>query len=69
MKSRGAMSRRTDPCKLTPYEQQIWSLKEEGKTPRQIAEMLNLSGYNSVYSTIKSAREKIRAQQYDKEMM
>jgi DNA-binding NarL/FixJ family response regulator len=50
-----------DPAALTPYEQKIWELRQQGLTNHQIGEALNqLPG--SIASRIKVIKEKVELQ-------
>jgi DNA-binding NarL/FixJ family response regulator len=50
-----------DPAALTPYEQKIWAMRQQGLTNQQIGEALNqLPG--SIASRIKVIREKVELQ-------
>jgi DNA-binding NarL/FixJ family response regulator len=50
-----------DPAALTPYEQRIWDMRQQGLTNHQIGEALNqLPG--SIASRIKVIKEKVELQ-------
>ena len=50
-----------DPAALTPYEQRIWDLRQQGLTNQQIGEATNqLPG--SIASRIKVIKEKVELQ-------
>ena len=55
----GANRRAKDPNQLTPREAQVIELKRDGKTMKQIAEILGIS-YNTVDSLLVKARDKER---------
>jgi DNA-binding NarL/FixJ family response regulator len=57
----GAQRQLKDPGALTPYEQQIWGMRQQGLTNQQIGEALNqLPG--SIASRIKVIKEKVELQ-------
>jgi DNA-binding NarL/FixJ family response regulator len=50
-----------DPAALTPYEQKIWDMRQQGLTNQQIGEAMNqLPG--SIASRIKVIKEKVELQ-------
>ena len=50
-----------DPAALTPYEQRIWDMRQQGLTNQEIGEALNqLPG--SIASRIKVIKEKVELQ-------
>jgi DNA-binding NarL/FixJ family response regulator len=50
-----------DPAALTPYEQRIWDMRQQGLTNQQIGEAMNqLPG--SIASRIKVIKEKVELQ-------
>ena len=50
-----------DPAALTPYEQKIWELRQQGLTNHQIGEALDqLAG--SIASRLKVIKEKVELQ-------
>ena len=50
-----------DPAALTPYEQRIWDMRQQGLTNHQIGEAMNqLPG--SIASRIKVIKEKVELQ-------
>jgi DNA-binding NarL/FixJ family response regulator len=54
----GAQRQLKDPSALTPYEQQIWDMRQQGLTNQQIGEAMNqLPG--SIASRIKVIKEKV----------
>lgn len=57
-------TRRADPCKLTPYEQMLWDLKQQGMTTKQMAEHLGRKSSNSLSATLKTIREKVEVMAY-----
>lgn len=60
MISEEASRRFKDPAGLTPYEQKIYELMQEGLKPKQIVEKLDGTlTVNSLYPRIKIIREKI----------
>ena len=57
----GAQRQLKDPGALTPYEQQIWDMRQQGLTNQQISQAMNqLSG--SIASRIKVIKEKVELQ-------
>jgi DNA-binding NarL/FixJ family response regulator len=61
MQRYGAFRQSKDPAALTPYEQQIWNLRQQGLTNQEIGEALNqLPG--SIASRIKVIKEKVELQ-------
>lgn len=50
-----------DPASLTPYEQQIWELRQQGLTNAQIGEATNQKGAN-VAARLKTIKEKMELQ-------
>jgi DNA-binding NarL/FixJ family response regulator len=50
-----------DPEALTPYEQQIWELRQQGLTNAQIGEATNQKGA-SVAARMKTIKEKVQLQ-------
>ena len=50
-----------DPAALTPYEQRIWDMRQQGLTNQQIGQAMNqLPG--SIASRIKVIKEKVELQ-------
>ena len=50
-----------DPAALTPYEQKIWDMRQQGLTNQQIGQAMNqLPG--SIASRIKVIKEKVELQ-------
>jgi len=47
-----------DPAALTPYEQKIWDMRQQGLTNQEIGEALNQKA-GSIASRIKVIKEKV----------
>lgn len=61
MQRYGAFRQSKDPAALTPYEQKIWDMRQQGLTNQQIGEAMNqLPG--SIASRIKVIKEKVELQ-------
>lgn len=57
----GAQRQLKDPSALTPYEQRIWELRQQGLDNHQIGKEMNqLAG--SIASRMKAIREKVELQ-------
>ena len=50
--------RMKDPAQLTPYEQDIWNMRQQGLTNQQIGEKLNQQTA-SIASRLKTIKEKV----------
>jgi DNA-binding NarL/FixJ family response regulator len=57
----GAQRQLKDPSALTPYEQQIWDMRQQGLTNGQIGKAMNQLPA-SVASRIKVIKEKLELQ-------
>lgn len=58
MKKMGAFRQTKDPAALTPYEQKIWDMRQQGLTNQQIGAAMNQLP-NSIASRIKVIKEKV----------
>ena len=57
----GAIHALKDPSRLTPAEEKIYALMQEGLTGKQIAERIGSGGAGAMNCRIKVIREKLAA--------
>lgn len=63
--SHGARPAVRDLTKLTPYEESIWAMHQQGLSYRQIAEKIGSIQPRSISSTLKTIKDKNQAREWD----